>query len=60
MIHNLKPTVNLNSFLANYYFLVYKKIKMEGIINILNSTITLRKYQICHDKLLINWIIQVL
>ena len=36
MINNLKPIVNLNGFLVNCYLVVYKKINMKNIINILS------------------------
>ena len=54
LINNLKPNVNLNGFLVNCYFLVYNKIKIKCIINILNSTFTWRKCLISLKKLLNN------
>ena len=43
MINNLKPIVNMNGFSVNCYFLVYKKLTLKSIINILNSTFSEKK-----------------
>ena len=53
-INYLKPLKNLNGFLVAWYFLVYKKLNMKSVINILISTLNEENNRIASKKLLIN------